>query len=432
MRADPVNIERSGVRKAGGLQQALGLAFGMAVAVGGTVGVGILRRPGTIAQLLPHVWAIFAIWIAGGVYAMLGALCVAELSTMIPRAGGFFVFTHRAFGPAASFAIGWCDWLANTASVAYGSIASAELLPRFAPVLEGRVQPIAIVLAAVFCAAQCVGVRASGRLQKLLSFLVCIAFAGLVAGCFALHLSGSEPPIPVAKPMLLGSWVLAFRAVIVSYDGWYEPAYFSEESVNPGRTVPRSLVYGVLLVMSIYLLVNAGLLHALGLSNLQGAELPVADAARRIAGGWGDSLVVGLSLLALLPMANAGLLGGARIFYGFRPRLSSLARSDSRERRRNPVGSNGGDGGPGGRVDCYRNVRRSACDGRRFHGDPLLLGLCVAHGFAPPRAGNATAFQALRLSLDPAALVDDRCAVFRCDYYERHYFDTGRARIARH
>jgi APA family basic amino acid/polyamine antiporter len=116
--------------------------------------------------------------------------------------------------------------------------------------------------------------------------------------------------------MLIGAWVLAFRAVIVSYDGWYEPAYFSEESVDPGRTVPRSLVFGVLLVMGIYLLVNAGLLHALGIGNLQGAELPVADAARRIAGNRADFLVVGLSLLALLPMTNASLLGGARICYG--------------------------------------------------------------------------------------------------------------------
>ncbi len=310
----------------GSLQKALGLAFGVAVAVGGTVGVGILRRPGTVAQLLPHGWAIFAIWTAGGVYAMLGALCVAELSTMMPRAGGFFVFTHRAFGPACGFAIGWCDWLANTAAVAYGAIASAELLPRFAPALQNWVQPVALTIAGTFCAAQCVGVRASGRLQRLLSFLVCIAFAGLVVACFFFrlpHAAGLTPnsspvhSVPLhSVPILAGAWVLAFRAVIVSYDGWYEPAYFSEESVNPGRTVPRSLVFGVLLVMSIYLLVNAGLLHVLGLQNLAGAELPVADAARRLAGSWGDLSVVVLSLLALLPMTSAGLLGAARIFYG--------------------------------------------------------------------------------------------------------------------
>jgi basic amino acid/polyamine antiporter, APA family len=292
----------------------LGLAFGVAVAVGGTIGVGILRRPGTVAELLPQYWAILAIWTAGGIYAILGALCVAELSTMMPRAGGFFVFAERAFGPSAGFAIGWCDWLANTAAVAYGAIASAELITRFVPSLHPWVRLTALTLACLLCALQCVGVRASGRLQNVLSFLVCTAFVALIAGCFLVTGPAAAPRSHA--PLLLGAWVLAFRAVLVSYDGWYEPAYFSEESVDPGHTIPKSLVLGVLLVMSIYLLVNAGLLHVLSLDRLKGAELPVADAARRMAGGWGDSLIVGLSLLALLPMTNASLLGGSRIFYG--------------------------------------------------------------------------------------------------------------------
>lgn len=295
----------------GRLQRVLGVAFGVAVAVGGTIGVGILRRPGTVAGLLPNVSAIFAIWIAGGLYAFLGALCVAELSTMMPRAGGFFVYAERAFGPAAGFAIGWCDWLANAAAVAYGAIASAELIAPFVPRMSGR--GVALILCCVFCAMQCLGVRTSSRVQKLLSFAVCMAFLAFVAACFA----GPAPPYRAAAlPLSMGAWVLGFRAVMVSYDGWYEPAYFAEESIEPGRTVPRSLVLGVVLVMGIYLLVNGGLLHVLSVSSLRGAEMPAGDAARRIAGPRSDVLVAGLSLLAVLPMINTSLLGGARIFYG--------------------------------------------------------------------------------------------------------------------
>jgi APA family basic amino acid/polyamine antiporter len=298
----------------GRLQRVLGIAFGLAVAVGGTIGVGILRRPGTVADLLPNTASIFAIWVAGGLYALLGALCVAELSTMMPRAGGFFVYAERAFGPAAGFAIGWCDWLANAAGVAYGAMAAAELVPRFAPSMRGYDHSIALALACGFCALQCLGVQASGRVQKLLSSLVCLAFLALVAAC--LSIAAAPSGRATAGPLSIGAWVLGFRAVMVSYDGWYEPAYFAEESVEPGRTVPRSLILGVVLVMAIYLLVNAGLLHALSLSNLQGAELPVADAARRIAGPLAGTLVAALSLLAVLPMTNTSMLGGARIFYG--------------------------------------------------------------------------------------------------------------------
>jgi APA family basic amino acid/polyamine antiporter len=297
----------------GRLQRVLGLAFGVAVAVGGTIGVGILRRPGTVAELLPNEWAIYGIWVAGGVYAMLGALCVAELATMMPRAGGFFVYAERAFGPGAGFAIGWCDWLANAAAVAYGAMAAAGLIARFAPWMSAYDRAVALALACTFCALQCLGVRASSRLQKILSLLVCIAFAALVTGCFAMP---ALPARTAAVPFSIGVWVLGFRAVMVSYDGWYEPAYFAEESVDPGRTVPKSLIFGVVLVTSIYLLVNAGLVHVLSLANLRGAELPVADAARRIAGPGAGTLVAALSLLAVLPMTNTSLLGGARIFYG--------------------------------------------------------------------------------------------------------------------
>ncbi len=297
----------------GRLQRVLGVAFGVAATVGGTIGVGILRRPGTVAGLLPNETAIFAIWFAGGLYAMLGALCVAELSTMMPRAGGFFVYAERAFGPTAGFAMGWCDWLANAAAVAYGAIAAAELIGSFAPWMHSYDRAVAVSLACGFCALQCLGVRTSSRVQKLLSFLVCAAFIALVAGCFAVSGPASAGG---AVPLSAAAWVLGFRAVMVSYDGWYEPAYFAEESVDPGRTVPKALILGVVLVTTIYLFVNAALLHVLSLSSLRGAELPVAAAAQRIAGPWAGPLVALLSLLAVLPMTSTSLLGGARIFYG--------------------------------------------------------------------------------------------------------------------
>lgn len=301
-------------RKFGQLHRAFGIAFGLAITVGGTIGVGILRRPGTIAELLPETWAIYAIWIAGGVYSLLGALCVAELSTMTPRAGGFFVFTNRAFGPAAGFATGWCDWLSNTAAVGYAAIASAELLARFLPRLQPSITAIAIGLAVVLAASQCRGIRSSDHIQQALSALLCLTFLALLIAS-SLHPTSPTPAVPHAS-IVLGSWVLAFRAVIVSYDGWYESAYFAGETTNPSRTLPRALVGGVFLVTTIYLLVNASLLHVLSVQGLRGSELPAADLARRIAGGWGDSFIVALSLLALIPLTNACVLGGSRILYG--------------------------------------------------------------------------------------------------------------------
>src|SRR5450755_2712988 len=89
------------------LNRILGLGFGIAVIFGGTVGVGILRMPGTIAGQLGSFGPIMLVWTAGGCYALLGAISIAELATAMPQAGGFYIYTKRAFGPVAGFAVGW-------------------------------------------------------------------------------------------------------------------------------------------------------------------------------------------------------------------------------------------------------------------------------------------------------------------------------------
>ena len=77
------------------LLRLLGVSFGVAVTVGGTIGVGILRTPGLVAAQLPYLWAILAVWILGGIYAILGTISVVELGTMLPRAGGWYVYAFN-------------------------------------------------------------------------------------------------------------------------------------------------------------------------------------------------------------------------------------------------------------------------------------------------------------------------------------------------
>src|SRR5450755_454369 len=110
------------------LSRILGLGFGIAVIFGGTVGVDILRLPGAIAGQLGSFWPIMLIWIAGGCYALLGAISIAELGTAMPQAGGFYIYAKHAFGPAVGFFVGWADWLNNCAVVAYGAVAAAEYI----------------------------------------------------------------------------------------------------------------------------------------------------------------------------------------------------------------------------------------------------------------------------------------------------------------
>ena len=92
----------------------LGVGFGLAVIIGNTIGAGIFRAPGTIAGQLPNPWLFLGVWIVGGLYALLGAIALAELGTMIPRSGGQYVFSRYALGEYAGFIVGWSDWISSS------------------------------------------------------------------------------------------------------------------------------------------------------------------------------------------------------------------------------------------------------------------------------------------------------------------------------
>ena len=130
-----------------GLIRILGVGFGLAVIVGSTLGIGILRTPGLVAGQLPNSTAILAVWIVGGLYTLLGAVCLAELGTMLPEAGGYYVYARRAFGDGVGFAVGWTDWLTYCAVLGYVSIAIGEFVPLLLPSLAGHERAIAIALA---------------------------------------------------------------------------------------------------------------------------------------------------------------------------------------------------------------------------------------------------------------------------------------------
>src|SRR5213593_1999398 len=162
------------------LLRILGLGFGLAVVVGGTIGVSIFRLPGPTANLLGNIWLILVIWTLGGAFTLLNANYTAELATMIPKAGGPYVYARHAYGDFAGFVVGWSDWLGNVAAVAFLPIAFAEYaIGLFAPSFAG----VTTVLLAFL---NWIGLRAGSGTQKLTSFLKAIALLAFVVVCFAL------------------------------------------------------------------------------------------------------------------------------------------------------------------------------------------------------------------------------------------------------
>jgi APA family basic amino acid/polyamine antiporter len=302
------------------LRRILGLGFGLAMVFGGTVGVGILRLPGTLAAALGDSHLIVLFWILGGVYALLGAVSVSELAAMLPQAGGFYVYARRAFGNGAGFVVGWSDWFNQVASLAYAAITAAAFLGAFWPPSAQYARASAILIIGSFTALHWVGLRLGSSLTRLISLAVGLMMLILVVSCFLTPAAASSRPppmtaasLPLLSMAMVAALVTAFRSVLVTYDGWYSPIYLSEESTDPTRTLPRAMIGGTVVLMVLYVLINIAMLRVLPLSVLASSPLPAADAARVVLPRGGSELVTAISLLTVLSLVNAVLLMTPRV-----------------------------------------------------------------------------------------------------------------------
>src|SRR3954469_18592466 len=153
------------------LLRILGLWFGLAVTVGNTIGGGILRTPGSIAQLLPHETLFVGIWLIGALYALLGANALSELGTMLPRSGGQFVFARRAFGDYAAFVVGWMDWISTCASTAAIGVVLGESIAGVIGRPATWAAPIATAIVVFFLLLLIAGTSIGDTAQRLTSLL---------------------------------------------------------------------------------------------------------------------------------------------------------------------------------------------------------------------------------------------------------------------
>ena len=305
--------------RSGRLLRVLGVGFGLAVIIGNTIGAGIFRTPGEIAGYLQSPWLFLGVWIAGGLYALLGALSLAELGTMLPRAGGQYAFSRYALGDYAGFIVGWSDWLSTCGSAALVSLVIGEFAGKLFPALTGKDVVTATIIAIVFAVLQWRGVSWGSRAQNTTSLLKAIAFLILIAAAFIAGNGGaftttSSAPATVSIG-LVAALVLSLQSVIYTYDGWSGVIYFSEEVTNPGRSIPRALFGGVLAVIAIYLLVNVALLYVLPLSEIAGEDFAAGVAAQKIFGSHGDTVFRILTIASMLSAINAYHLMSTRVLF---------------------------------------------------------------------------------------------------------------------
>ena len=318
--SDPV---RSPARLKGHLLRILGVGFGIAVIVGDTIGSSIFRTPGEVAGHLGTSTLIVAAWTLGGVFAFFGTLAVAELGTILPQAGGWYVYSRRAFGDYGGFVVGCCDWTMQAVAIGYLAVAFGDFTAGFQPALRGHVKLVAAACICFLMVLNWIGLRTGSRTQEFTSLTKALALIGFVVACFVVAPSAATAGVSDASGLLvlpkgglLLAIVLSLQAVVVTYDGWYAAIYFAEEDEDPVKNLPRSLIGGVLVCVAIFLLVNAALLHVLPMHQLATSQVPAAEAAMSIIGGRGKDVILVVSMLAAISTINACLMISPRILFG--------------------------------------------------------------------------------------------------------------------
>lgn len=297
----------------------LSLSDATFLVVASVIGSGIFLTPGRIADLLPHAGWFLAVWVAGGLLSLAGALANAELGAMFPRAGGDYVYLREAFHPAAGFLVGWLSFFViqagTVATLATGfSAAFAQLVP----LSEAEQIGLAVALVIATSLLNYRGVRHGARANNLTSILKIGALllfvgAGLATGRGdAARLAAADAG---SAAIGFSAFGLALSPVLFSYLGWNASVYVASEIRDPARNVPRSLFVGLAVVVAIYLAVNALYLWALPLAELRHVANAGEATAAALFGPVSGTLVALLVLTSILGTLNATILTTPRIAY---------------------------------------------------------------------------------------------------------------------
>ncbi|MSR84596.1 MAG: amino acid permease [Candidatus Latescibacteria bacterium] len=314
------------------LSRQLGLWDSVAIIVGVVIGVGIFRVPASIAEYLSSPLLVLGVWVAGGLLALCGGLCYAELSAAFPRTGGDYVYLREAYGPCLSFLFGWTQLLVirpgNLAGIA---VIFAEYAAYFLPLSPWGIRALALSAILLLTALNLWGLRFGRAAQNLLAIakvlgLVLLTLVGLaVARLVNLEVS-TPPPTPLPLPLALGT---ALIFVMWTYGGWNESTYVAGEMKNPARDLPRSIALALALVVALYLALNAVYLACIPPDQLPKSEMVAAVVVEKFLGGPGGGLIAALVVVSALGALNGTVLTSGRLTYAFgadHPRFELLAR----------------------------------------------------------------------------------------------------------
>lgn len=282
------------------------------IIVGIIIGAGIYETAPTVAACMGSWVSVLAVWLIGGLLALTGALCYAELATTYPHEGGDYVYLSRAYGNWAGYLFGWSQLViirpGDIALMAFIFSRYARQIYRFPHSTIIYATSAVVVLTAI----NVLGVKEGKWTQNLLTL---IKVMGLIAIIVTGILAPDVPPSVESEAFTMGGLKLALILVLFTFGGWNEMAYVAAEVKRPQQNIVRALVIGTTTVTVLYVLVNGAFLHALGYVKMAASKAVAVETIATVfpeTAGRAISILVCISALGAI---NGLIFTGARISY---------------------------------------------------------------------------------------------------------------------
>ncbi|HKC25090.1 MAG TPA: amino acid permease [Thermoanaerobaculia bacterium] len=303
-----------------GFRRELGLLDTTVVVVGAIIGVGIFVNPANVARLAPDARLMLLAWGAGGVLALLGGFAYAELGSRLPLVGGQYVYLARAWHPFVGFLYGFALlFVINGGAIAAVSIVFARMASTFVPISQAGEMGLAAAAIAVLTLVNVVGVVPGKWTNNALMAAKLLGIAGLFALALLKH-----PARPQGAPAVpLGGGALAQAALVLaalvpimfSYGGWQNCGAIAGEIKNPARNLALGNLFGVLLVVLVYVGLNVAYLSVFTPPAIAASKTLAADVAGALVGEAGRRFVAALLVVSCLGWLSVIILTGPRLTY---------------------------------------------------------------------------------------------------------------------
>jgi len=323
------------------LVRGLKLTGAISLVVGTVIGTGIFLKTTVMTQQVGSPEIVLLVWVAAGLLSLAGALTYAELGGMLPKAGGDYVYLRAAYGDLPAFLFGWMRFAVGAtgsiAALAAGfAIFFTALFGLNAPWYKtsfqlfggefvwqfGWAQIVAVLVIAVFSAINCGGVVLGGRTQTILTASKVFGFVIIIAGVYLFTPGVSWEQLSsefrTQNLTVIQAFGAAMLAALWAYEGWNNMPMAAGEIEQPGRNVPRALIFGSLIILAIYLLTNLAYFHALPVNEIAAANIGSPVATRAVAtflGSNGATFVTIAIMFSIIGALNGTILTNSRVPY---------------------------------------------------------------------------------------------------------------------